>query len=60
MLKGPRAACLGRAVGALRFSPGLATNRRDLERAITFVTSFVDPCALTPPHSALAAAILER
>jgi selenocysteine lyase/cysteine desulfurase len=33
-------ACLGRAVGAVRLSLGLASNRGDLERAIAAVASF--------------------
>ena len=34
------AACLGRAVGAVRLSLGLASNRRDLDRALAVVASF--------------------
>jgi selenocysteine lyase/cysteine desulfurase len=34
------AACLGRAVGAVRLSLGLANNRADIERAVAVVASF--------------------
>jgi selenocysteine lyase/cysteine desulfurase len=34
------AACLGRAVGAVRLSLGLASNRRDVARAVAVIASF--------------------
>ncbi|HZJ65409.1 MAG TPA: hypothetical protein VFD36_17985, partial [Kofleriaceae bacterium] len=34
------AACLGRAVGAVRLSLGLANNRADVDRAVAVVASF--------------------
>jgi selenocysteine lyase/cysteine desulfurase len=36
------AACLGRAVGAVRLSLGLANNRADVDRALAVVASFAD------------------
>jgi selenocysteine lyase/cysteine desulfurase len=36
------AACLGRAVGAVRLSLGLANNRADVDRAVAVVASFAD------------------
>jgi len=34
------AACLGRAVGAVRLSLGLANNPRDVARAVAVIASF--------------------
>ena len=39
---GRLATCLGRAVGAVRVSPGLASNLADVERAVAVVASFAD------------------
>jgi hypothetical protein len=36
------AACLGRAVGAVRLSLGLANNPRDVARAVVVIASFVE------------------
>jgi selenocysteine lyase/cysteine desulfurase len=36
------AACLGRTVGAVRLSLGLANHRRDIDRAVAVVASFAD------------------
>jgi len=36
------AVCLGRAVGAVRLSLGLASNRRDVARAVAVIASFAE------------------
>jgi selenocysteine lyase/cysteine desulfurase len=39
------AACVGRAVGAVRLSLGLASNRADVDRAVAVVASFAGSAA---------------